>query len=245
MYIKSPKRTGDCYAAAVTESGERTRCSFPGAVVCDVDDVFVRFVMGSVLHDSAEALRRVVAECFEACPAWCCENGIETPAEVVSPMNVVSEGGAFLKARIPRDGHAFRVGDRYDVSVCVRDVKIGSGRMVVNWRVDGYREAPVSPSDDAPADVATETEPDAVESHESEPDAVAEVEPEVTCPGPDVAGSEPSEEEEAVIPPASDETAPVPDDVFECGLRSVRETLALLQSQMDEVEKAGRRGVCA
>lgn len=238
MYIKSPKRTGDCYAAAVTESGERTRCSFPGAVVCDVDDVFVRFVMGSVLDDSAEALNRVVAECFESAPAWCSENGIDAPVEVASPMSFVSDGVAFLKARVPRDGHTFRVGDRYDVSVCVRDVKIAGTRMVVNWRVDSYRESPVSCPDDVPADVATERVP------EAEAVAVPGDDPEPTCPGAEVAGSESLEDDDDAPPTAYDETATGSGNVFECGLRSVRETLALLQSQMDEVEKAGRGGVC-
>ena len=250
MYIKTPKRTGDCYAAAVTESGERTCCFFPGAVVCDVDDVFVRFVMRSVPEDSASGIRRVVGDCFAAGPAWCGENGITPPSEIVSPMSVVSDGVAFLKARVPRDGHAFRVGERYDVSVCVRDIKISGDRMVVNWRVDSYNDRTADEGAGArphekPADVATQQEPEpAVESEEGHevtyPDGDEEARPDLE----DVADAEDLEEEDATCPVA-EEPALATDDVIESGMRTVRETLALLQSQVDAVEKAALRGVCA
>lgn len=244
MYIKSPKRVGGCYAAAVTESGERTRCFFPGAVVCDVDDVFVRFVLGSVPEESALGISSVVSDCFAAGPAWCSENGIESPSEFVSPMTVVSEGVAFLKARVPRDGHAFRVGDRCDVTVCVRDIKLSGGRMVVNWRVDSYRdtgeEAPGACPREAPADA--ETRADAEADAEAEAGGVPGGDEEARG---DPSDAEDLGEEDATCTPDEEGIAVSTDDVFESGLRTVRETLDLLQSQMDAVEKAARRGVCA
>ena len=279
MYIKAAKRMGDSYAAAVVESGERTRCFFPGAVVCDVDDVFVRFVMGSVPEESSRQMNEVVGDCFAVSPSWCSENGIDPPSDFCSPMSVVSDGVAFLKARVPRDGHAFKVGDRSDVTLCVRDVKLSGGRLVVNWRVESYTQASVDEGQTVDSEGVSEEASEGIPkgSHDQE-DATVETgdapeSQEVECEEPesqeveceDEPESQEVEREEAmgesgdtIVEFHDQEGATVEagievhdqeEDVFESGLRSVRETLALLQSQMDAVERAGRRAearrVCA
>lgn len=244
MYIKAPKRIGDSYAAAVVESGERTKCFFPATVVCDVDDVFVRFVAGAIPAETVDKMDQVVKECFAASSAWCGEHNLESPADFSSPLSVVGDGVSFLKARVPRDGHVFRVGDRLNICLCIRDVKLASGRLLVNWRVESYEQVS---GDVAHADEEEEEDvdnEDAKETQETEEENdipaendQADDEADGTLPDPDagdiVIGNGPEEAREFSVDPESYE-----EDVVDSGLRSVRKTLELLQSQMDAVERA-------
>lgn len=138
MYIKAPKRMGDTYAAAVTESGEKTRCVIKDAVVCDVDDVWVRFVVETVDLGVRHTMGALMSSCFAACPLWCSENDLPAPSDMVSPINVFHDKVTYVKARVPRDGYVFRSGDCHDITLCVRDVKLSGGRLFINWRVEGY-----------------------------------------------------------------------------------------------------------
>ena len=253
MYIKAPKRIGESYAAAVVESGERTRCFFPGTVVCDVDDVFVRFVAGSVPAESAEKMDQVVKECFAASSSWCGEHGLESPADFSPPLSLVSDGVSFLKARVPRDGRAFSVGDRLDICLCIRDVKLSGGRLLVNWRVDSYEQvsSDVSHADeDNGEDARAEEGQEIGEANEPETEPETDLVKDGVDDGVHGESPETAEAAESEIVLRNDEefrsisseTEPYEEDVVESGLRSVRKTLELLQTQMDEVERA-RKGI--
>lgn len=219
MYIKAPKRMGDSHVAAVVETDDKTKCFFPETVVCDVDDIFVRFVVTDAPGDSVRDMDRVVEECLSQAAAWSYEHGLQPPAHVSSPFSVVRDGLAFLKVRVPRDGHTFAAGDKCKIAVSVRDVKLSAKRLTVNWRIEEYVTVTDAPQE-AAGTVAGEAPDQEAPDQEDRAPVVSEA-------GEDVSG---------VAEAADDEPRDEAQDLVESGIKTVRETLALLQLQMDEFQ---------
>ena len=141
MYIKPPKKVGDCYVAMVVETGGKTKCMFDKCVACDVDDIWARFLVKCPNKETSETVQNVIGECVESLNAWTAENGIDAPVEIRGPVTEISNSEyKMLKVRVPRDGYEFVSGKSYSISLSVRDVKVCGGKVAVHWRVEDYFE---------------------------------------------------------------------------------------------------------
>lgn len=141
MYLKPPKRVGDCFAAIVVETGVKTKCEFEEVTAFDVDDVWARFIVKSSSESSFENIAKLDGECFALVKSWSADNDIEEPCQIRGPVTRISDGDVkMIKVRVPRDGYEFISGKSYSICICMRDMKLCSGKVFVHWRVDEYSE---------------------------------------------------------------------------------------------------------
>lgn len=172
MYLKAPKKMSDCYAAAVNESGDKTRVDFNDCVALDIDDNWIRFLVHNCDDSKLEMVSDLDVAAFNAVPTWRDEHGVNVnPETLVGPLTRFKDNSVFLKVRCPRSEHNIVTGDVRDITICVRDIKCHQNSVTVNWRVEDWGEAKST--------YIFENTEDPVE--EAEEETVDDVEDQVEC----------------------------------------------------------------